>query len=309
MKRAQRAYIFSIYGAMGGLLASFLHQNFLMEPLSRPLPNLYRFLYLGLLGGMVGAAIGFFASFSEGKASFSTGRAVRAGIIGALLGGIGGLIALPLSEALHIALGGGVKGRATALAILGLSVGIAEGIVGGARPWRGVIGGTLGGAFAGYVLESLLPYESLHADSGVVALMAIGLFICLIISLFVNVLAEAWLEGQPGSRVSGHIFHLGKFRLGESAVLGSDKNGAVFIWLPDAQPLHADITLLATGARIRHIAESGQTIVNGSPTTERLLSNGDLITIGKAVFKYRQGKRLALSSSSAALKKARFAKK
>jgi hypothetical protein len=292
MKRVLKVYIFCVYGAIGGLMASFLHQYLLLETLSKPLPPLQRLLYLAALGGIVGASIGFFPSFSEGRGNYSVSGAIRVGIYGAVLGAIGGAIALPLAETLHIKLTGGITGRAISLAVVGLFIGIAEGIIGGARPIRGIIGGIVGGVVAGFVLEEMVTYRATHADSGIVALMSIGLIISLFISLFVNVLAAAWLEGLSGSKVSGQVFHLSKFRRGERARLGSDNKGSIFIWIPDAQPIHAEITLQANGALIQHVAKAGETRVNGGPISERLLHDGDVIEIGRSRFKYRERRRL-----------------
>jgi hypothetical protein len=301
MKRALRVYIFCIYGALGGLMASFLHQHLLLETLSKPLPPSQRLIYLAALGGLVGASIGFFPSFSEGRGNYSLGGAVRAGLKGAVLGAIGGAIALPLAETMHIRLSGGITGRALSLAAVGLFIGIAEGIIGGARPVRGIAGGIVGGLIAGYVLEKLVTSQATHADSGIVALMSIGLIISLFISLFVNVLAAAWLEGQPGSKVSGQVFHLSKFRRGERARLGSDNKGSIFIWVPDAQPIHAEITLSPNGALLQHVAKTGVTRVNGAQVGERLLRDGDMIEIGRSRFKYRERKSLFSAPTAAGL--------
>jgi hypothetical protein len=296
MKRFRRIFLFCIYGTFGGLLASCLHHYFLLDTLAGQLSTGQRLLFLGLLGAMVGAAIGFFPTFSEGRGNYSLGGAIRVGIVGAILGAFGGLVALPLSEAMHIGIGGGLKGRVAALAFLGVTLGVAEGIVGGARLWRGVLGGFVGGVAAGYLLEKILTLSGSHADSGILALMVIGCAISLSIALFVNVLAEAWLEGQPGSKVGGHVFHLSKFRRGDKAVIGSDKRGSVFIWIPDAQGTHAEITLQAQGAVLRHVASAGETRVNGVPIGERLLRNGDMIEIARARLLYRE--RRALRSST-----------
>lgn len=297
MKRLSRVFLFCVYGTLGGLLASILHQYFLLDTLAGQLSTAQRLLYLGLLGAIVGAAIGFFPSFSEGRGNYSLGGALRVGVVGAILGAFGGLIALPLAEAIHIRIGGGLRSRIVALVLLGLTLGIAEGIVGGARAWRGILGGAVGGVAAGFILEKLLAYSGSHADSGILALMVIGCSISLSIALFVNVLAEAWLEGQPGSKVGGYVFHLSKFRRGEKAVIGSDKRGSVFIWIPDAEPTHAEIAIQTEGAVLRHVASSGETRVNGVPISERLLRNGDMIEVARARLRYRERRELRSSTA------------
>ena len=304
--KLQRIFYFCLYGSFGGLLASILHQYFLLDTLAGDLTFTKRLVYLGLLGAIVGASIGFFPSYSEGRGNYSLGGAVRVGIVGALLGAIGGLIALPSAEAMHIAIGGGFKGRMAALTLLGLSLGLAEGIVGSAQAWRGTFGGVVGGVAAGYLLERLLANDSSHAISGILALMVIGFSISLFIALFVNFLTDAWLEGQPGSKVGGYVYYLSKFRRGEKAVLGSDKAGSVFILIPDAQPIHAEIAIKEEGAVLRHVASAGETRVNDVPINERLLRNGDMIEIARARLRYRE--RREFRSSGATEAKAKVAR-
>jgi len=298
MRRLHRIYTFSLFGALGGLIGSLLHQHLVLPTLSEPLSLVARYSYLALLGVTVGVPIGFFPGLSEGLGNYSFAGALRSGIIGGFWGGAGGLLALPLAEFIHIQLGGGFKGRVSALVLLGISVAISEWINGGARLWYGLLGGLSGGVAAGAVLEYLLSRESTHNISGILALVIIGFSIGFFISLIINVLSEAWLEGLSGSKVDGQVFFLSKFREPHEAYIGSDKKGSVFIWIPDAQPRHACITITATGTRIRHIADSGETCVDGSPIKERMLRDGDVIEIGHSQFRYREKRTSKLGSVS-----------
>jgi len=292
-QRLNRFYRFSFYGALGGFCAASAHQYLFLETLSGQLTTGERYVWLALFGAAAGAALGFFPSFAEGRGHYSLRGAARSGLIGALLGGVGGLLTLPLSEWIHLQLGGGVRGRASALIILGGAIGVAEGINGGARFWRGVTGGIVGGLFAGIGLELLLPHQFARRDIGVIALLLIGGSIAASIALFVNVLQDAWLEGVAGQKVIGQSYPLGKFREPAVAYLGSEQGGSVYIWLPDAAPRHAALSLTAHGARIRHCASSGATFVGGSPVRELILRDGDVIEIGQAKFRYRERRKLA----------------
>jgi hypothetical protein len=306
MKHFYRIYIFSLSGALGGLTASFLHQYLLLDTLSSQLDIYSRFGYLALLGAIIGISIGFFPSFIEGKGKYSLRGAIRAGIIGALLGAVGGSIALPLAELIHIKMGGGLTGRVIAMAFLGLTVGIAEAIVGGARSSRGILGGIIGGIVAGAVLEFLLPYQLTHADSGILALILIGFFIALFIALFVNVLASAQLEVQPGSptEIEGRVYHLDKYRDPFQAFLGSDKEGLSNIWIPKIELRHASIALTDAGALLRHVAENGETSINGSPISEQILRDGDLIQLGGTKLKYSERQKVVMTTAEPLKKKA-----
>lgn len=325
MKRLYRLYIFSVSGALGGVIASWLHQYFFVETLVKALTPSERYLHLAYLGGVIGLPVGFLPTFVEGRGNYSLRGAIRSGLTGAVLGGMSGAIALPLAEWVHLWLGGGMKGRVCAWVLfasfVGVFIGIAEGRVGGARPWRGVFGGVAGGALTGIVLELLLggnapaPNGALHApavtvemaaaasksnNSAILALLLLGFFIALSIALFVNILSDAWLEGQPGSKVQGYIYHLGKFREPLQAVIGSDKTKSVFIYIQEAQPEHAGITLTRRGAMLRHLAASGVTRVNGASVKERMLRDGEMIEIGNARLKYRERRRTTTAPAAPA---------
>lgn len=301
-QRLQKFYRYSLYGALGGFIASCVHQLLFLDTLSEPLEASGRYKIMAVLGSAVGASIGFFPSFAEGRGNYSLRGASRSGLVGAALGCAGGALSLPLAEWIHLQLGGGLRGRVAALTILGFSIGLAEAVNGGARFWRGVAGGAMGGVIAGFGLEMLLPFGLVRSEVGVLALVLIGLSIAASIALFVNVLQEAWLEGQKGSKVSGQSYPLGKFREPSEAFLGSDRGGSIYIWIPDAQLRHASITLTPHGARLRHRAPTGTTLVGGTPVRERVLRDGEVIEIGRARLKYRERRTAALAATPAAIK-------
>jgi hypothetical protein len=262
-------YLAAVLGAAGGLAASYLHHALLLDTLAGSLSTAVRLGNLLLLGLLVGGAIGFFPALTEGFGALSLYRVLRAGAIGAGCGAMGGLVSLPLAEVLHTVLGGGVVSRMIALALFGLAVGVAEGLNGGARWWRGLAGGAVGGAIAGLVLEAMLGFRGTHSAAGIVALMAIGVCVTLVIALFVNVLSDAWLEGVGGS--SGAIYHLGKFIAPHEAIIGSAKKASVFIYLPGIAERYAGLSLTPAGTRLRALHPSARLLVNGSPVTECLL--------------------------------------
>jgi hypothetical protein len=286
MGRVQRVYYAAVLGAAGGLVASYLHHTLLLDTLAGTLSTGARLGYLLLLGLLVGGSVGFFPSLAEGFGALSVERVLRAGAIGAGCGAGGGLIALPLAELLHSQFGG-VGSRVFALALFGLAIGVAEGMNGGARWWRGLAGGAVGGAVAGLILEALLGFRDTRSGAGIAALMAIGACVTLAIALFVNVLSDAWLEGTGAGNL-GAIYHLGKFTAPHEAVVGSDKKAAVFVWIPAAVPRHAGLSLTPAGTRLRLLDPAARVLVNGSPISECLLRDGDRIEIGGAEFRYHE---------------------
>ena len=288
MKNLRKIYRFSLFGALGGLVASLLHQLVLLD-LATPLFSAnHPLIYDALLGVLIGAPIGFFPILVEVQSRYGLGRALRLGGLGAILGALGGAVAVPVSELLHNQLGGGIQGRATAVGLLGLAVGIAAAISGGSRWWRGPLGGLTGGVLAGVILELLLEHRTTYSDAAILAMILLGLSISLCVALFVNVFTEAWLEGLPPTKVAGHIFHLSRYREPNEAILGSDTKAGMYIWIAGAQPRHAAITLLRSGARIRHIAREGETLVNGNPIAEHILKENDELRVGPARFRYRE---------------------
>ncbi|HEY1189673.1 MAG TPA: FHA domain-containing protein [Gemmata sp.] len=286
MGRVRRIYFAAVLGAAGGLFASYLHHELLLDTLAGPLSTAARLAYLLLLGLVVGGAVGFFPALAEGFGALSLERLIRAGAVGTGCGAVGGMVALPLAELLHGQVGG-TGSRMFALALFGVAIGVAEGLNGGARWWRGLTGGAAGGAVAGLILELLLGFRGTQSGAGIAALMVIGACVTLAIALFVNVLSDAWLEGTGGSAF-GTVVHLGKFIAPNEAVLGSDKKSAVFVYVPTAQPRHAGLSLTPVGTRLRTLDPGAVVRVNGSPVSECLLHDGDRIEMSGAEFVYHE---------------------
>lgn len=286
MTRFRHIYLFSVLGLFGGLIAAAFHQTLLVTPILRSVGTPDLLLWNILLGLCIGAPIGFFPRFAEAAGHHSFREALRAGSIGAAFGGLGGMIAVPVGEWLHLLLNGGYTGRVCATAMLGLAVGFGESGFSGARRWRGVTGGLLGGAFAGFLVEALVSRPSPHPDSAILALLLLGLSIPLAIALSVHIRAEAWLEGVSGPKIARQIYHLGKFSERDAAVLGSSDR--CFVWIRGAEPQHATLFIGTTGTVLQHTAGTGSTLVNGNPIREHWLKNGDQIEIADSVLAYRE---------------------
>ncbi len=284
----QRVIRFGLLGLAGGLLASWLHQVLLLERLSREMDGAERLGWLAILGGILGAVIAALPVLVDrlGRDPFS--QALRTGLLAALLGAFGGALALPGAEWLHAYLEGGLQGRMTAIALWGAAIGSAVGLRSGARAWRGLAGGIVGGLIAGMVIEQLLRDPESYAQSGILALLLVGLAISLGAALFVNVLSEAWLVGLEGSKHEGNVYHLAKYRAPAEAILGSAKSKDVLVWIADAAPQHAAIALSRNGARIRALSEGWPTLVDGAPIQQLELRDGQEIEVGGARFRYRQ---------------------
>ena len=64
-----------------------------------------------------------------------------------------GAIGLPLSEFLFQSAGAGYFGHALGWGVFGLLIGLAEGVVGKSQIWKEMLGGLIGGALGGILLE------------------------------------------------------------------------------------------------------------------------------------------------------------
>ena len=293
LARFQRIYVFAVLGATGGLIAAALHQWIILPARARATGEWREWALEILLGAFIGGPIGFLPRLSEAWGRCTPRGALRAAAAAAALAAAGGMVAVPGGERLHQVLGGGYLGRACAVGFLGLALGAAEAISGGARRWRGLLGGVIGGVVAGLILEWLVRALEPSPESAIVALILLGISISLCVALFVHVAAEAWLEGLHGSKVYQHVFHLTRFREPNEAIVGSGPGA--FLWLANTEPRHASLSVTAHGVRLRHIAKTGETYVNGGAVRECLLKDGDVVTFQEVRLRFceRRGRSTA----------------
>jgi len=147
MSRITRLYYYALLGAMGGLIgwqvSNVLGLQFLQ--------NLY--LNEAVVGGLIGFSVGALIGIWEGISLRSPGYALRSAFTTGGLGMIGGAVGLPLSEGLFQLLGGQPWARSVGWAIFGLLVGFGLGALSGAQRWKPALGGLIGGAVGGALLE------------------------------------------------------------------------------------------------------------------------------------------------------------
>jgi VWFA-related protein len=287
--RIRRIYLFCVAGAVGGLLAAIVHQWVMLGPLlaARTYGELLRLH--ALLGMCIGSCIGFFPRFSEAFGQRTFGSAVRSGFFGAALGAVGGALAVPAAQVLHEWLGGGYLGRGSAVAFLGAAVGFSESFYSGARRFRGIAGGAVGGLLAGVLLERLTTLSVPPADTPILGLLLLGISIPAGVALFTHIRAEAWLEGVRGAKVTKQVYHLARFDERNRAVLGSGAKAHIFV--PGAEAEHATLAFTESGTVLQSTAREQATYVNGAPVRERALRDSDRLEVASAEFIYHEGKR------------------
>lgn len=293
MNRIRKIYTSALLGALGGLLAAVIHRALFVDPLGSVSSSGHRLFLTILLGICIGFCIGFFPSFAEGLGRYEFSGAVKTGLTGAPLGGIGGIL-LGFLEPLYYHSGGGILSRCLGLGSLGALLGVAESITGRIRWWRGVMGGLVGGVFAGALLQ-LLPVDTLNnpeSDAAIWALMLIGLSIALFVALFVNMFAECWLEGISGPKVSGHTYQLSGLREPNHGTMGSGKK--CFIWIPDVRDEQASISITGSGTRLQNLGDPADVRVNGNPVKTVILKNGNQIEMGPVKLRYCERRRVGV---------------
>ncbi len=283
MSRYTRLYYYALLGAIGGLIGwqisnvlglSFFHN-----------------LYLGevIVGGLIGFCIGALIGMSEGAAMRSPGYAARAGLISGLFGFLGGAIGLPIAEATFGVLGGEAWTRVLGWALFGGFIGAGLGFSSGSQLWKPAIGGLVGGAVGGILLELA---RSRFADPLVGKAIGLGLLGAAVgtgIALMVMLLSRAWLEVVTG-KMKGTEFILDKFihANGPSAYVGSSAlKSDIVLPDPDIDPQHAMLKGADTHINIKDMSRAG-TFINGRKVEQAQLVDEQAIRLGNTQMVYHE---------------------
>jgi hypothetical protein len=283
MSRLMRFYTYGLLGAIGGLIGwqisnilglSFTDNLFLSEV---------------IVGALLGGVIGLLIGFGEGFAAQSFLFGLRKSILSALLGALGGAIALPIAEGVFLFIGGEVWSRPIGWGIFGLLTGLATGITGGAQLWKGGLGGLIGGLLGGVLLEGtrLLFADALMGKAA--GLILLGLSVGVFIALIVFLLSRSWLEVTSG-KMKGMEFILDKF-LGKeapAAAIGSSPlKSDIVVSDPDIAPQHAILKGEGTYFTLKDISMSGTYLDDKKIEVSRLRS-GQRIRMGQSELVYHE---------------------
>lgn len=262
-------------GAWGGFIAWLLLDRVLQASNTNTLVDAL------LNGAIIGMCIGSFMGGFGGLVEQNRKRAVRGlgiGIITGLLGGIGGLL---IGEVLYQTGNQAATLRTIGWAIFGLGIGAGEGALLHAprRLFFGAIGGVLGGVMGSLAftqVKDALELPGFSRALGFTTLGALlGLFIGLVPAIIKNFIAT--LKVVSSGRNEGKEILLEGKRVTR---IGRDERCELGLY-GDAmiQPQHAEVRQGPQGYVIRALGNA-PVLVNGQPTTERLLQKNDRIRVG-----------------------------
>lgn len=283
MNRYSRLYYYTLLGAMGGLIAWQISNMLGLSFLGT--------LYLSeiVIGGLIGLSIGLLIGLSEGISMRSPGFALRAGLIGGGLGLLAGAIALPIAEAVFQFLGGAVWARAAGWALFGTLLGFGIGAKTGSNIWKPALGGFLGGALGGLLLDAVRLRFNDPLLGKAVGLSFLGASVGIFIALVVLILSKAWLEVVSG-KMKGTEFILDKFihAGGPSAYVGSNALKAdIVLPDPDVESQHAMITGADTRVMLKDMSLAG-TFVNRKRIQQVNLEDHQTIQMGNTQMVYHE---------------------
>ena len=283
MSRIMRFYTYGLLGAIGGLIGWQI-SNILGLSFTKNL-----FLSEVIVGALLGGVIGLMIGFGEGFAAQSFLFGLRKSILSALLGAVGGAIALPIAEGVFLFIGGQTWSRPIGWAIFGLLTGLATGITGGAQLWKGGLGGLIGGTLGGVLLEGsrLLFQDPLMGKAA--GLMLLGLSTGVFIALIVFMLSRVWITVTSG-KMKGMEFILDKFlaKNAPSAAIGSSPlKSDVVVADPDIAPQHAILKGEGTYFTIKDISLTG-TYLDGKKIEAARLRPNQRIRMGRSEMVYHE---------------------
>ena len=269
MSRLTRFYTYGVLGAIGGLIGwqvsnilglSFT-DNFILSEV--------------IIGAILGGVIGLMIGFGEGIAAQNFLFGLKKALVSALLGAVGGAIALPIAEGVFLFIGGQVWSRPIGWAIFGLLTGLATGITGGAQLWKGGLGGFIGGALGGVLLEAARSFFADPLMGKAAGLILLGASVGVFIALIVFVLSRVWFEVTNGKMV-GMEFILDKFldASAPSAAIGSSPlKSDIVLTDPDIAPQHAILKGEGTYFTLKDISIEGTYVDNKKIEITRLRPN------------------------------------
>ena len=246
---------------------------------------------MAIWGACIGAAMGSVLGCADGITGKVNEKAVTGGAIGGAVGLIGGSIGGFSGQLLYSVLGGGsnaalgaqILARTFGWGILGMFIGIAQGVPGKTtkKVVNGLIGGLIGGTIGGLAFDFLCGAANTDVIGRMFAITALGAVTGVSIGMVEEARKEAWLKVIEGP-LSGKQFIVYDTitRIGSSP-----KCEIVLIKDPNVQAEHCRIVCKTNVYYIE--CPQGVTIpINGLSTNNGRLKSGDVISVGRSKLVY-----------------------
>ena len=276
----RQAYDLALAGAIGALCGLYLYVELVHAETV--------WLRDALAGLAIGGTIGFFLNASGPSKDGAWLKLARDATWGALAGSVGGAVGLVVGEVVLGTFQGGLIGRAVSWAILGLGIGVSQGLatLSRQRLVYGVIGGTIGGSVGGFLFEAMRRQMGNRYDLGQgLGIVMLGAGLGLSLALIEQVLRRAWVQVLRG-RQEGRAYLLAS----KASALGLDERAEVGLFGdPTVARKHAEIVVSGRDFVLHSLAPAGRTKVNGEVVaTPRTLLDGDRIELGQTLLLFRR---------------------
>jgi len=149
-----------------------------------------------------------------------------------------------------------------------------------------VLGGVLGAGIGGLLFDPISIWTGGHtgALSRAVGFAIFGLATGTVMGVVESALKDRWFYVTSGP-LAGKQFILYK----PQTSIGSNQQSDIYLFKdPSILPAHA--VLETNGARMT-LRAAGPVFVSGSPVSNRVLLDGDLVQIGRYTFRYKEKSR------------------
>jgi FHA domain-containing protein len=276
----EKLLFYAAAGALGGFAAWGASESFL------GIGSVY--IRDAIFGLLIGAFIAAFLASIEALSVGQLRQAVRGLTTGGIIGAIGGGLGLIVAEVAFDIMGG-LGGRILGWSVLGIAVGWGVGSASGsaARRRNGAIGGLVGGALGGFFYQSLTTTFP-QAFGRAIAIIVLGALIGFFIGLVGELLKRGWLmvvRSQSRNAREGREYPIVK----PVTIIGRAEESDI--------GLFGDQTVLGHHAIIRREGKNffvspmsgGQVIVNRQLVAGRQpLKSGDRLEVGGTLFLFRE---------------------
>lgn len=253
-------------------------------------------LFSTVLGMIFGLFLGAFFGSSAGIFTSVPPRIVRGALAGAAAGLVGGIVGFLVAQAALFLAGqvlasyrsveraGIPLARAAGWAILGIFVGLAEGIR--SRSARklgiGLLGGLIGGFLGGLALEYSRVLFPAITYARLAGLVLFGLLLGFFYGLVERRLSYGILRVLNGAlQGKEYLISQGRLRIGTAE--RSDVRVAGYTGVAGE---HADLRIRRDDVVLRRLDPRHPVLVNDEPVEERALKMEDVIRVGSAKFIY-----------------------